>query len=279
MAKQPGRQSSQGVVERSLASFVAALESAFQAEALVRKNGLLQKLDPRVKIVAILPLIIIAALARRLWVISVLLAVAVVVSLLSRVSVATLAKRVWIGVLAFTGFISIPALFLTPGRVIYSLPLLGWSVTAQGLRAATYLIMRAETAATFSVLIVLCTPWSSVLKALRVLRLPVVLVVILGMAYRYIFLLLRNAHDMFQSRKSRMLGRLDARQQRRLANAAAGVLLSKTLQLSEDVYLAMRSRGFQGEVYALDEFQTRWFDWVALFLFAGVAALAVWFGR
>lgn len=279
MAKQPGRQSSQGVVERSLASFVAALESAFQAEALARKNGLLQKLDPRVKIVAILPLIIIAALARWLWVISVLLAVAVVVSLLSRVSVATLAKRVWIGVLAFTGFISIPALFLTPGRVIYSLPLLGWSVTAQGLRAATYLIMRAETAATFSVLIVLCTPWSSVLKALRVLRLPVVLVVILGMAYRYIFLLLRNAHDMFQSRKSRMLGRLDARQQRRLANAAAGVLLSKTLQLSEDVYLAMRSRGFQGEVYALDEFQTRWFDWVALFLFAGVAALAVWFGR
>ncbi len=279
MAKQPGRQSSQGVVERSLASFVAALESAFQAEALARKNGLLQKLDPRVKIVAILPLIIIAALARRLWLISVLLAVAVVVSLLSRVSVATLAKRVWIGVLAFTGFISIPALFLTPGRVIYSLPLLGWSVTAQGLRAATYLIMRAETAATFSVLIVLCTPWSSVLKALRVLRLPVVLVVILGMAYRYIFLLLRNAHDMFQSRKSRMLGRLDARQQRRLANVAAGVLLSKTLQLSEDVYLAMRSRGFQGEVYALDEFQTRWFDWVALFLFAGVAALAVWFGR
>jgi hypothetical protein len=40
--------------------------------------------------------------------------------------------------------------------------------------------MRAETAATFSVLLVLCTPWSFVLKALRVLRLPIVLVVILG---------------------------------------------------------------------------------------------------
>ncbi len=181
--------------------------------------------------------------------------------------------------LTFTGFISLPALFLTPGRALYTLPLLGWTVTAQGLRAALYLIMRAETAATFSVLLVLCTPWSNLLKALRVLRLPIVLVVILGMTYRYIFLLLRNAHDMFTSRKSRMVGRLDGREQRRAATASAGVLMSKTLQLSGDVYLAMRSRGFQGEVYVLDEFRTGWFDWAMLAVFVTVAALAFWFGR
>ena len=127
--------------------------------------------------------------------------------------------------------------------------------------------MRAETAATFSVLLVLCTPWSNLLKALRVLRLPIVLVVILGMTYRYIFLLLRTAHDMFKSRKSRMVGRLDGREQRRAATASAGVLMSKTLQLSGDVYLAMRSRGFQGEVYVLDEFRTGWFDWIMLAVF------------
>jgi len=199
--------------------------------------------------------------------------------LLSKVPLATLAKRVWLGVLTFTGFISFPALFLTPGVAIYTLPLLGWSVTEQGLRAAMYLIMRAETAATFSVLLVLCTPWSLVLKALRVLRLPIVLVVILGMTYRYIFLFLRNAHDMFMSRKSRMVGRLDGGEQRRVATASAGVLMSKTIQLSGDVYLAMRSRGFQGEVYVLDEFQTHWFDWAMLAVFISIALLALWFGR
>ena len=273
------RKNSQGVVERSLASFVNALEHAFYAEELAKKNGVLQKLDPRVKIAAILPLIVIAALARRLWVIAVLFAIAVGVARLSNVPLGTLAKRVWLGVLTFTGLISLPALFLTPGQAIYTLPLLGWIVTAQGLRAATYLIMRAETAATFSVLLVLCTPWSNLLKAFRVLRLPIVLVVILGMTYRYIFLLLRNAHDMFTSRKSRMVGRLDGREQRRAATASAGVLISRTLQLSADVYSAMRSRGFQGEVYVLDEFRTSWFDWVMLAAFVTVAALAFWFGR
>jgi cobalt/nickel transport system permease protein len=273
------RRNSRGVVERSLASFVNALEHAFYSEELAKKDGLLQKLDPRAKIVAVLLLIVIAALARRLWVIASLFALAVAIALLSHVPLGTLTKRVWLGVLTFTGFISLPALFLTPGQAIYSLPLLGWTVTAQGLRAATYLIMRAETAATFSVLLVLCTPWSSVLKALRVLRLPVVLVVILGMTYRYIFLLLQSAHDMFRSRKSRTVGHLQGREQRRAATASAGVLMSKTIQLSGDVYLAMRSRCFQGEVYVLDEFQIHWFDWVVLALFITIGLLAFWFGR
>lgn len=271
--------SSRGVVERSLASFVAALDHAFYAEELAKKSGLLQTLDPRIKIAAVLPLIVIAALVRRLWVIAALLAIGVAIALLSNVPLVTLAKRVWLGVLTFTGVISLPALFLTPGRAIYILPLVGWTVTAQGLRAAAYLIMRAETAATFSVMLVLCTPWSNILKALRVLRMPIVLVVVLGMTYRYIFLLLRNAQNMFTARKSRMVGRLDRREQRRAATASAGVLMSKTLQLSEDVYLAMRSRGFQGEAYVLDEFRAGWLDWVMLSLFFMVAALALWFGR
>lgn len=270
---------SRGVIERSLSSFVDALQHTFDAEEIAKKKGLLQRLDPRIKILAILPLIVIAALTRRLRVVIVLFAVAVAIALLSRVPFGTLAKRVWLAVLTFTGLISVPALFLTPGREIYTLPLLGWNVTAPGLRTAGYLIMRAETAATFSVVVILCTPWSNMLKALRVLRVPTVLVVILGMTYRYIFLLLRTAHDMFESRKSRMVGQLDGRELRKMATGSAGVLMSKTLQLSGDVYLAMRSRGFQGEVYILDEFHTGWLDWVMLALFGSIALLALWFGR
>ena len=84
---------------------------------------------------------------------------------------------------------------------------------------------------------------------------------------------------MFTSRRSRMVGRLDSRQQRQAATASAGVLMSKTMQLSGDVYLAMRSRGFQGEVYALDEFRTAWFDWLVLAVLITIAAAAFWWGR
>src|ERR1700693_5671402 len=97
---------SRGVVERSLSSFVDALQHAFDAEELAKKKGLLQCLDPRVKIVGILSLMLLCALARRLRVIFALFVFAIVLALLSKLPMATLAKRVWLTVLAFTGFIS-----------------------------------------------------------------------------------------------------------------------------------------------------------------------------
>jgi energy-coupling factor transporter transmembrane protein EcfT len=118
-----------------------------------------------------------------------------------------------------------------------------------------------------------------VLKALRVLRVPAVFVVTLGMTYRYILLLLQTAHDMFESRRSRMVGRLEGAERRRVAAASTGVLMSKSLQLSGDVYNAMLSRGFRGEVYVLDDFQTSPLDWAMLAAFVVLALCGFYFGR
>ncbi len=211
--------------------------------------------------------------------IGVLFAVAVVLAALSHVSLGVLLKRVWVVILLFTGVIALPAPFVTPGEVVYQLPWLGWTVTLQGLTSAAYLVLRVETAATLCVLLVLTTRWSQILKALRVLRVPVVLVAILGMTYRYVFLLLQSAHDMFESRRSRMVGELTGRERRRVAAASAGVLMSRTFDLSSDVYLAMQSRGFRGDVYLLDESRMAALDWMTLAGFALISAAAFWWGR
>jgi energy-coupling factor transporter transmembrane protein EcfT len=147
------------------------------------------------------------------------------------------------------------------------------------LTTASYLLLRVETAATLALLLVFTTPWIHVLKALRVFRVPVVFVAILGMASRYILLLLETAHEMFQSRKSRSVGALQGAGRRRMAVASAGVLLSRTFQLSGEVYLAMQARGFRGEVHLLDDFAMKRLDWLALAGFAALAAAAVWAGR
>lgn len=266
-------------LERTTASFVDAMEHAFYAEQAARADGLLQRVDARVKLVGILALIVAVAAVHHLAVIAGLLAVAVVLAALSHVSFRVLLKRVWIAVLLFTGVIAFPAPFVTPGQVVAHVPLLGWAVTSQGLTSAGFLVMRVETAATFCILLVLTTPWNHVLKALRVLRVPAVLVTILGMTYRYLFLVLQSAHDMFESRRSRMVGELTGSERRRVAASSAGVLMSKTFDLSSEVYLAMQSRGYRGDVSLLDEFQVRSFDWLMLAGFAAIAAAAFWFGR
>lgn len=268
-----------GFAERSLSTFVRVMSHALESEELARSSGLLQGTDPRVKVVGLLLLIIAAVVSRRIIIISGIFAIAVILALLSHVPVRTLAKRVWLGVLLFTGTIALPALFVTPGEVIARVPLLGWGITLQGTRTSAFLVARTETAATLCVLLVLCTPWPHVLKALRTLGTPVVLVVIFGMTYRYIFVLLESAREMFESRRSRTIGVLTGSERRRIAEATAGVLMSKSLQLSQDVYLAMQSRGYTGEVRLVDDFQMRSRDYVFLSVLLGVSAVALWLGR
>jgi energy-coupling factor transporter transmembrane protein EcfT len=149
----------------------------------------------------------------------------------------------------------------------------------QGVRTAAYLVLRAETAATLTLLLIFTTPWMHVLKALRVFRVPVVFVLILGMTCRYILLMLETVHQMFESRRSRTLGFMTPAENRRMAISGAGVLLGKTLHMSGEVYLAMQARGFRGEVYLLEDFQMRKLDWLALAAFAALAAISIWAGR
>ena len=271
------RRRSRSFIEATLASLLRASEYAAAAEHSAESGGLLQRVDPRVKVVGLILLVVVVAASRHLMVIGAMFLFALALALSSRVGVGKLASWVWTPVLIFTGAIALPAIVLTPGHAVVALG--GFAITAQGLRSAAYLLSRAETAATLSALLVLTTPWPWVLKALRVLKCPTVLVAILGMTYRYVFEILRTALDMFESRRSRTVGSLTAAENRRLAASAVGVLLSKSVHLSGDVHLAMQSRGFRGEVHVLPDFRARAADWCWLAGFVFLAAAALWWGR
>ena len=266
-----------GFLESTTIGFARAFTHAMQAEETARRRGLMQLLDPRVRLIGVLALVIAVVVSRRIEVVAALFGLAIVLALSSRVSLFTLATRVWLVVFAFTGTIAIPALFTTPGRVVLAQGNL--AITEQGLRTAALLVLRVETAVTLTTLLILCTPWNHVLKALRALHLPKEAIAMLAMTYRYVFLLVDTAAQMFESRRSRTVGVLEGPEQRQMAARTAGVLLSKSVALSNDVYLSMQSRGFRGDVHLLSEFCMRMWDYLGLLLFLSVAALAVWAGR
>jgi cobalt/nickel transport system permease protein len=274
-----GRRRRKSFVEKTARGLLEATGQVLFAEDMAVSGGFLQRLDPRVKLIGIGALIVAAVAVHRLWVLAGILVFGVALALASHIPIRLLATRVWLAVLAFTGAIALPAIFLTPGAAVWRVPVLAWPITQQGLRSAAFLVLRGETAATLSLLLILTTLWTRLLRALRYFRAPVVIVAILGMTYRYMFLFLAAARDMFESRESRIVGVLQPADRRRLAAASAGVLLGKTLQVSGEVHMAMQARGFRGEIRLLDELQMRTPDWLRLAAFVGVATLAVWLGR
>jgi len=249
-----------------LTNLVEFKKYASSAEDSANVHGLLQQVDPRVKIVGALALILSAVAAKNLGAILWILGLSIALAAASKLRLDRLAHWVWRPVLLFSGPIALPALFLTPGNV------LAWPVSLQGLRAAAFLVLRAETTTTISILVALTTPWTRILKTLRALGVPTVFVAILSSTYRYMFLLLQTASDMSDARRSRTVWKLSAIEKRRIAGAAIGVLLSKSFQLSSEVHQAMLARGFRGEFYVLDDFRLRAADWLWLGVLSGFVA-------
>ncbi|MBI1217633.1 MAG: cobalt ECF transporter T component CbiQ [Rhodobacteraceae bacterium] len=266
------------LLERMTGHLLHALDHARLSDDLTARGGFLQALDPRVKLGGLLGLAVTVTAVHRLTALAGLFLAAVLLALASRLPVGRALGPLWLGILIFSGAIALPAPLLTPGDVVAHLPLTGWPITAQGLRSAAFLIGRAETAATFTTLLILTTPWPHVLKAMRALGVPVVVVAIFGMTHRYIFLFLQAAAQMFEARRSRMVGRLTPREGRRLAVATAGALLGRAIETGNEVHLAMISRGYRGEPRLMQDFPTRPRDWAALAGAGSLAALALFGG-
>ncbi len=70
------RRRKRSFVERTINGLAEAMERALYAEDLARADGLLQRIDPRVKVVGLLALVVAAALSRRIEVILELFALA-----------------------------------------------------------------------------------------------------------------------------------------------------------------------------------------------------------
>jgi len=281
-----GSQPAQRFLEKSLAGLADALEQSLFAEEIARQAGLLQGLDPRVKLLGALALLIAVSLSHNLLVIAAIYLLTLPIAVLSHVPLGFYFKRVWVFMPFFTGLIALPALLniFTPGPALITLldiaqPRIYLAVTVPGVITAAFLLLRVGTSVSITVLLILTTRWAALLRALRVLHMPQAFILILGMTYRYLFVLLHTANDMFLARKSRLLGRVSDAEDRRWLTASMGVLLTKSYDLSEEVYLAMQSRGFRGEVLVLDTFAMAQRDWMWLFLFLATAAIAIWLGR
>ncbi len=267
-----------GVLEHTLRGISETLERGLFAEEISSRQGIFQSLDARVKVISVLALLIGVSFSRSLWVILAIYLLALLLALRSAIPANLFIKRVWLALPFFTGLVILPALFITPGPPLVRLPL-GLVITSTGLITALFLLLRVSTSVSLTLLLILTTPWNAVLSALSVLRVPDVFILILGMTYRYIYLLLHTANDMFLSRQSRVVGRLSGAEERQVMAATSAALLSKSLNMSSEVYLAMQSRGFRGTVITLKPFRMQARDWLWLSFFLLVAVLAIFLGH
>jgi cobalt/nickel transport system permease protein len=270
-----GRRRKGSFVEKTLAGATGVLQATMFSEDVAGGGGLLQRLDPRVKVVSLFGLLVVAAFVRHIPVLIAMYAGTLVLAAASKIPVSWFVKRVWLFIPLFTGVIVLPATLnvITHGRIVVSLGT--WfgvrlGLTAQGLTSAGLIVSRVATSISLVVLVTITTPWAKLLAALRSLYVARMLILVLGLAYRYIFHLLASVTDMYTARKSRTVTReAGVASGRRFVATSAGALFGKAQALSEEVHMAMIARGYTGDARTINAFRVRVSD-----VMFGLAALA-----
>jgi cobalt/nickel transport system permease protein len=115
-----------------------------------------------------------------------------------------------------------------------------------GIQQAYELAMRAISATACIYFVILTVPFTEILDILRRMGCPVLLMDLLMLMYRFIFVLLRTANELWTAQQSRG-GYRTRKLWLKSLGLLVGQLLRRTLENYRQVSLTLESRGFTGD--------------------------------
>lgn len=225
------------------------------------RPSLIHRLDARVKFVLTLAFIFTTALAPvGAWPVYVLLFfLALSVEILSELGVGYVLKRAMLA-LPFV-LAALPVLVTARGVPLVSMLVGPWllTVTREGVERFASIALKSGLSVQMAVVLVSSTSFPDLLVAMRAVGIPRLLVAIVGLAWRYLFVMADEALRLMRARAARS-GRPPQSGTRvggnvcwraRVTGGMAGSLFVRSIERADRIYAAMLSRGYDGEVRTL----------------------------
>jgi len=218
-------------------------------------DSLIHRLDPRTKFITSLVFIVIVVLTpiKNWQAFALYFALVATLLIISKLPPLYVLKRSLV-IFPFVLMTAIFIPFFKQGEAVGSYNIWLWqvSVTYSGLLVLANVVIKALLCILSLILLSATTKFTDLLKGLKQLGVPKVIILILSFMYRYIFVLVDEVMRMRQARDSRNFGSGRLRQLKTLGNMI-GTLFIRSYERGERVYAAMLARGFDGEVRSLHQ--------------------------
>lgn len=278
-------------LEKGIDRLAEMIITAYSQWESATRKGLFQKIDARIKLLFLVFFVVIVSLKKEIgseigigiFVFSLML--------LSRLNVFQLYKKIIPLGMIFGFLVALPSALnlFRDGEVLFTLFSLSkphqiWiysipqtiGITKEGLYGIGMLTLRVLNSLSLTFLLFYTTPFSEIIRALKVIKVPDAFLVVITLAYKYLFLFAKTAEELHLAKKSRLLKELSPHEARRWVAGRIAFIFRKTRLKGEEVYKAMLCRGFSDtiKVHGIPQLQPR--DWgVGIFLFI-VGCLFLW---
>ncbi len=294
-AEHPGKRGGGRVdmsyLEKGIKGFTELFTEGYAQWELSSKKSFLHDLDAPIKIVFWIFLIVVISLKRAVLPEATIFVFIFTLAALCRLNLMAFYKKVLVLGFVFGFLVSAPSALnaIVPGNVIMPLIILSrphdfWiyhvpqiiGITEEGISIISLLTLRVLNSLSISFLILYTTPFADIIKALKVINVPDTFLIIISMTYKYIFTFAHIVSDMHLAKKARLAGVTGRKEAREWIAGRIAFVFKKTQIECDEVFKAMISRGFSGEIRLYHYRKVTGRDWArGMFLIAAGMAFLI----
>ena len=289
--KRGGGKVNTSYIDKGIESFAGVIKEGYTQWESASKKGFFHKLDTRIKVVFWLFFIVVISFKKEILPELGIFFTVFALSLLSRINLINFYRKIFLLGFIFGFLISLPSSLnvITHGKVLFPIitltkPYDFWSYhipevigfTKEGFSVVTMLTLRVLNSLSISFLILYTTPFPEIIKALKILKVPDAFLIIISLAYKYIFIFARIVADMHLAKKSRLAGVVNRSDARNWVAGRIAFIFRKTQLKCEDVFKAMIGKGFSGEIKLYQYQKIAGKDWIVGFFLFTIGSLFLW---
>ena len=250
-------------LDKTIINSSKAVKSIYlQAENATRDN-FIHEINPKVKFISLIYMVIVISVVSNLVTQVFIAAFIFSLYVIARLKIFGVYKKIFFLAFIFGFLVVLPASLnvITPGKIIFNIisfnkpsHFLIYNIpqnigfTINGLQVVSIVFLRVFNSVSFALLVVYTTPFPSFIKSFKMIGVPDTFLMIISLAYKYIFILSRIIEETYFAFKSRLSGNIKSSSLRKLIGGRIFFIFKRSMIIYQDTYHAMVSRGYRGKV-------------------------------
>ena len=261
----------------------------FQSEVTSGKK--IFHIHPQIKVFSFIYLIVIISLAHTLKSQLVATLFIILFYLISKTSYKYVYKKITFLSLVFGLLIFLPASLnvITPGKIVFKIVTLNSSshfwiydippviaITDTGIHVVELLFLRVLNSVSLALFFLYSSSFPQLIKGFKIFFVPDIFLMIVSLAYKFIFILSKSIEETYFAIKSRLAGNIRNKNVQDIISGRVFYVFKKARNNYENTYTAMISKGYNGKVNFQNEKKIKAVDLYFLFVMLAVGIVILY---
>lgn len=250
-------------LDKTIKNSAQAIKSVYLQAESAKKDNVIHKINPKIKFFSLIYFAVIISLVNSLQTQIIISSFIALIFLISGLKVLQVYRKIFFLAFIFGFLVVFPASLnlITKGKIIlniisfdksydfwiYHIPQ-NIGFTLEGIQVVSLIFLRILNSISFAMLIIFTTSFPAFIKSFKIVGVPDTFLMVISLAYKYIFILSRTIEETYLALKARLFVNIKNEHLRKIISGRIFFIFKRSVTNYENTYNAMVSRAYDGKV-------------------------------